>query len=395
MDSAAARRILGVSEDASFEQIRTRFRTLAKTYHPDIPFTGDARHFSLIATAFVFLQRDDVGWKHDDAFSDDVSYAMNLRAELSAFFDGTLHDFCRGVRTVQRRTRASIGEAIEAARSVDDLKRVLNGSVKLRLADAATEIASDLRALEKKITRPDGEFIFRLFREMYRTQRRLWLLDLYKNPVAVTQAVGMGLIFFLRHYPIEYSPVSALRAIASLWWLPFLFGAIGLGVIAIQFFELDPRRQFVPPRISVGGLLMMTSDAVRSIGLTSQDLAVGGAFVGAMLGTAILPGIGTIIGAIVGACCGMGGETLEQMKSRVYGSVMREFDAGVEQVLDRVTEWASRASRDLHDAAIQSFALNGRKLARLPSERSRLALPRNAGRAGQPRALSARRALGR
>jgi len=58
----AARRILGVSDDANIEEIKTAFRKLAKKYHPDVVSDLDSEYlFKNIVNAYEFLTKGKNG----------------------------------------------------------------------------------------------------------------------------------------------------------------------------------------------------------------------------------------------------------------------------------------------------------------------------------------------
>ena len=56
MNSNANFKILGLSADASWDEIKSAFRHLARTYHPDIAGTDGARKFSEITEAYMTLK---------------------------------------------------------------------------------------------------------------------------------------------------------------------------------------------------------------------------------------------------------------------------------------------------------------------------------------------------
>jgi hypothetical protein len=57
----SARGILGLSAEASFEETRTRFRTLAKLHHPDLNPGKDGTDFVLVSAAYLELQVKEGG----------------------------------------------------------------------------------------------------------------------------------------------------------------------------------------------------------------------------------------------------------------------------------------------------------------------------------------------
>lgn len=370
MDEATARKILGAPKGTSFDEVRKRFRRLAKIHHPDVLTSGDATRFILVSTAYLVLQGKELGLQMDRGFSDDVSYAINLKAEIDSFFDSALDEFRTSVERVRARTDTYIKSVISSVDSPGELKEALKTRLAQSLTDASTEIQACLRGLEKKVNSSDSEFLYSLFRDMYESRRRYWLLSLYKNPVTIFETVGLALIFFVQNYPEIGSVYPQAFKLASLWWLPILFILIGIFILALQYMMLNPRRHFLPPRISVGGWQQVLAEFENRIKPSEKTLLLGGAFVGAVFGTAVAPVIGTAMGALLGSLSVFFGENLDKAKKKLYADISRELNEGLRQVTDHVDGWAARSKTDIHNAAVESFRQNCRRVAKLLSNKS-------------------------
>jgi molecular chaperone DnaJ len=55
MNLKAAYQVLGLSESANLEEIRSAYRRLARKYHPDVQGTGDSKTFILIGAAYALI----------------------------------------------------------------------------------------------------------------------------------------------------------------------------------------------------------------------------------------------------------------------------------------------------------------------------------------------------
>lgn len=370
MNEDVARKILGVQKGAAFEEVRTRFRKLAKLHHPDMTASGDANRFILISTAYLVLQSKEVGLSTDKVVSDDISYAINLRAELDNFFDSAIKEFRLSSDRIKTRTGAYIKSVIFSADSAGELKENLKTRVAQSLTDAGVEIQARLKELERYMNSSDSELLYSLFRDMYRARRHYWLLSLYRHPVTILETVGLGLIFFIKNYPEVGAVYPQVFRLASLWWLPILFIFVGVFILVMQYIMLNPARQFLPPHLSVGGWQTQLSAFEERIKPSAWSMFWTGVLAGAVGGSLALPGVGTIVGALMGSVLTLFGENLQKAKSKLYTDIIREFDEGMRQVNDQVELWAARSKDDLHKAAVESFRKNCKRVDRLLSSRS-------------------------
>jgi DnaJ-class molecular chaperone len=95
MDHSTARKILGVSEEASFEETRHRFRALAKSHHPDLNPGKDSADFVLVSAAYLVLQGRQAGISKNEDAVDYASYAASLGNSIGRYFDDMMSNFIR------------------------------------------------------------------------------------------------------------------------------------------------------------------------------------------------------------------------------------------------------------------------------------------------------------
>lgn len=96
--------ILGVSRNATPEEIKKAFRTLAKKYHPDSPSGGDEARFKEISEAYQVLSDTNERAKYDQ-FGHDMPGAGNSSAGFSGFGDifGDIFGGARHTRSTKQQ----------------------------------------------------------------------------------------------------------------------------------------------------------------------------------------------------------------------------------------------------------------------------------------------------
>lgn len=362
MNTIAAREILGLPQEASFAEARKRFRFLAKRFHPDNPSTGDATQFSLISSAYIILQSEAAGVT--DA-SEDIEDILNLKTHLNEHFGEIQRDYENFRHRIKKETSENLHQQIYQCSSTDQLRQALETTVSRQLVDAKVKIERHLKNLYKANRSMEKSFLFELFGSMYRERRKYWFMTLYRNPLLLGQVIGIAAVYFVRNAVTLPEALSVLHDTAALPWLPLFIAGLGLIALGIQFILLNPKHQFVPPSMSLGGLQTTIRQHKNSVGTTAKEAAIGGTVGGALIGTLILPGLGTLIGAALGALFGLGGESLADIKSRIYTNLITEFDRCLVMIDEAVTLWISKTKTDLHKAAIISFSLNSKKIAGL------------------------------
>src|SRR5919112_650422 len=99
-------RVLGVSREASQEEIRSAYRRLAKERHPDHP-SGSASEFSLLQEAHAVLSDPNRRRTHDEAL--DLAHAADQLAGLDF---GSMEDELAARRQGRESGGPSMGERL-------------------------------------------------------------------------------------------------------------------------------------------------------------------------------------------------------------------------------------------------------------------------------------------
>jgi hypothetical protein len=362
MDIATARTVLGVSDHASVDQISSRFRTLAKVYHPDIPNTGDHKRFLEIAIAFFVLKDASHGRDHhNDKVIDDISYAINLRSEINAYIDVMVSDFTNDIKFISRRTDEYVRQTIYSAKSGDEIRRHVNNRISKYLTDVSVEIQTLMADMSKKMSESDSDFIFHLFSEHYKGRRKRWLFGLYRNPITLLEIMGQLTIFAIRQHVDAFSPV--FESITVPWWSYILLFVAGASALILQYALLRPRHQFLPPRLSIKEIEEMIAEEGGKVPGTPGEMAGGGAIIGGLGAVLLVPEpISMITGILLGLLFGLGGTALEDTKREKYEAIMREFNVGMQQLSDRICRWAERSREEMFCAVFDSFKENCMKV---------------------------------
>ena len=118
-------RVLGVSREASQEEIRGAYRRLAKERHPDHP-SGSAEEFALLQEAHAVLSDPNRRRSHDEAL--DLAHAADQLAGLDF---GSLEDELAARRQERESSGPPLGERLrgrfrrkeKAGRGTEDVRR--------------------------------------------------------------------------------------------------------------------------------------------------------------------------------------------------------------------------------------------------------------------------------
>jgi molecular chaperone DnaJ len=100
--------VLGVSREASQEEIRAAYRTLAKNRHPDRA-GGSTEEFSLLQEAYAVLSDPNRRRQHDEAL--DLAHAADQLAGLNLDFD-SMEDELAARRQQRESGGPSLGERL-------------------------------------------------------------------------------------------------------------------------------------------------------------------------------------------------------------------------------------------------------------------------------------------
>src|ERR671911_1231849 len=100
--------VLGVPREASQEEIRQAYRSLAKDRHPDRA-GGSREEFSLLQEAYAVLSDPNRRRQHDEAL--DLAHAADQLAGLNLDF-GSLEDELSAKRRERESSGPSLGERL-------------------------------------------------------------------------------------------------------------------------------------------------------------------------------------------------------------------------------------------------------------------------------------------
>lgn len=324
-----ARKILGVSIDATRDDLKKRYRRLASEYHPDKGRYTDGKHFTLINTAYMLLTAEAYGIDKVKGVPTEVAEAIDIRNAIHQYLDTLLVEFKELRSYIESDLLERIESDIDSAKSKSALKQVLTRSVTAHLSELRATLKSFVKDIRGRVASDKNDFLFRLFSEMYEERRKYWLLNLWKNPILLFDAAsfagvfaGRGSGYLKAHYPAFWESVMSSLA-------PLIVLCIGALALGIDYYRLSPRRQFVPPRLSLDGLHALLADRAKSLPMTDTELGVGGGVVGGMVGTVIFPIVGTVIGGGLGYLVGsLFGKSLAEMKREITVSIRKEVHLG-------------------------------------------------------------------
>lgn len=117
MDHSTAREILGVSEQASFEETKQRFRALAKLHHPDLNPGKASTNFVLVSDAYLVLQGGEVRISENKDAADYTSHMIWWQNSISQYFGDMVSSFIQGMGAIEGllAVRPSGGETLHTA----------------------------------------------------------------------------------------------------------------------------------------------------------------------------------------------------------------------------------------------------------------------------------------
>ncbi|MGB3203981.1 MAG: DnaJ domain-containing protein [Crinalium sp.] len=389
MDVKKARQILGVSKNSTFDEVRQKYRTLAKRFHPDVDRTGNATQFTLVSAAFAILQSYYLG--DSDTLNglempEEVKAASQIKFKIDKSFDRISINYNQYQAKLTESTKKSIKKTIYSSKSSSDLQQAVNTKIKYELIEFHGQLEAYLEKIINRSTLEDRQFLNTLFNDLYYARRKYWLLNLYRDPFLLISFFSLLIWAVIITKPeltetlskqfadiaVKIAPEllvghPLLIAIVSVWWLPVLVIFIGTFYLIISYSRLNPRKQFIPPRLSLEGLTSFIKEQGNNVGLEKSEnsltSSMGVATLFAGVGTVILPGIGTAIGGTLGAIAGgiwgwFSGKELNTIKDEVYSQIIEEFEAALAQLNDRVEVWLSQSKDDLIKATEECFAQN-------------------------------------
>jgi hypothetical protein len=359
MDLHAAYEIFGLPPSTSWEEVKKRYRQLAKQLHPDASSTHDSRQFILLSTAYSIILDERQGEKAEHRTADgkgaeeEVASAFVIQEHIQERFAHLKREFQAFFDQRVLRAKEQIAYLIDSARSGSSLKSIVQDSVAQSWTAMIEEIENELLKLCKRATTEDADFLYALFSDLYAEQRRFWIATLYRNPTVLFCVASFLLLSAAPAYP-QLAPIAAAFRLDTTPWITFTPLVMGLVFIMVRLRQLNPRHQFFPPRLSVFAVRSQVRGIVKGIGQDLREATTGGVAAGAIVGTFLAPGVGTVIRAGIGALLGLvSGESLQSMKDRVWAKINTEMQLGLDQLKDRLHAWIDQQQTQYTKAATE------------------------------------------
>lgn len=378
MDLTTARKILGVSESASYEEVKLQYRKLARKYHPDANTGGNGREFVLLGIAFSELKKHLLGEKSSftsiSECPEDIINSFNIDDQVHVRFRDLHRDYLEFRSKITQRTTVYISDAIDNVNSSTDLRDTVKGRVARKLHEAQFEIENHMRILVERLSNSDNkDFAFNLFSDLYQARKRHWMINLYRNGTLISCLFLSLIILALRHYPNAYNDLPATIAsnemlvnlwidasqLASLSWVIFLPLGWMLIYLFSKYMTLNPRYQFVPPQISLVEINKSIDETAKGINLDKSDNASGLALIGTIIGAFAGGPVGLLVGAGIGGTFGwLTGKNLKDMKKNAKSQVLQDFEHGMHILDDHIAAWVERNEREMVSSIRESISKN-------------------------------------
>ncbi len=376
MDLAGAYEVLGLSSAATAEQVTSAYRRLARKYHPDVQGSGDSQKFILLSAAYAVIltaasKRETPLKASDVPVPAEVLAATGINTQLEDRFSQIEKDYCEFRDRLMSSTETFLSLQISSAASGSKLKHLVEHSVGDTWNEMVRQLEEYVRSLIQAAAARDREFLQLLFHDLYRARRQYWLHSMYHNPLIVGGMLGTLLLSVAAHVPTVGALNPWLAAIKDMPWLPYL--PLGGSALygAVKLWSLNPKNQFVPPRLSTAGVHAEVRELAAGIGQSLGESTAGGAAAGVILGAyAAHPLLGLAVGGLIGLFTG---ENLPDMKKRVTEDLKERLEFGVQQLNERILGWVHRRKLELHAQTVESFSGNFSRVTQSLVENKRMA----------------------
>ena len=199
-------RVLGVSREASQEEIRSAYRRLAKERHPDHP-SGSASEFSLLQEAHAVLSDPNRRRTHDEAL--DLAHAAD---QLSGLDFGSLEDELAARRQERESSGPSLGERLRGRFSRKE-KRASGGRNREDVRRRGRYEIRDARWYEPHQFDPEPV---------------TWRTGAISFVAAFVAFIAAGQLGLWALGAVDAGPLTFLQALAP--FLPILYTLVGLVV---------------------------------------------------------------------------------------------------------------------------------------------------------------------
>ncbi|WP_298511019.1 J domain-containing protein [uncultured Kordia sp.] len=369
MNEDTAYKILGVKPNSDFQEIRRRYKLLSKRYHPDNIDTGDHNKFITISVAYTILQSSFLNVKSKKKVDDDIQLAIDLKENLEIYFSEIEERYYDLRSQLENDLIDYIRRKVHSTGSSKELKQVIKKDIAYKIIDTNTRLKRYFKRIEKATKLNSADLLFSLFKDMYAERRKYWLLNLYRNPILLGDAVAVSFVYAVKEFPFLRETFPSLLKLANLWWFPLSIALIGVLALLLQYILMNPRRQFVTPSFSIGSTHSLVKDrASEAVETYDKAFTWGGAAAGGIAGTFLLPGIGTIIGSWLGSLLGALFKSLDDIKFEIIYKFSNEIQDRFKQLDDIFDDWIEQSKESITKATFQSYKNNLKKVTPLLTE---------------------------
>lgn len=362
MDALAAKKVLGLDPEFTSEELTKRYRILSKRLHPDVPKTGNKDGFIQVSLAYTLLKSITVGLTPEQGTTSDYEYALQLSTEIDTYVDATVDGFVSSIRRLQSRFQTELQHVIMRARSPGDLRKAIESDVAHLHVDVSTELKRIMQKLGKDVDSIGGEMIFGLFKEQFAARRRYWLINLYRNKLTVGFALSEILVFAARLSAVRDN-IPVLYEIASHWHVPVAILAVCAAMLYAQYTSLDPKTQFLPPRLSLANIHRSATETAGGVTSTPGEAATtGGVLAVLALPFIVAAPIVIPLAALSALVASFFGTDLNESKRKAYETLRSEFNFSVDQILQQVSDWSESCRVRIRALATENFEINCKRI---------------------------------
>lgn len=213
-----------------------------------------------------------------------------------------------------------------------------------------------MKYIEKSIK--SESFIFTLFRSMYRERRKYWLYNIWKEPAFFGQVLILGTFEAAKAIPDIAEAFPSFMNLTSTWWIPAIVIIIGMSLLLHKFILLDPRKQFVPPKLSLESISnMIELEAKRIASTRGENAKIATISLTILVGIAT-GGAGILVGVLLGQLGWLFGKDLSVMKREASNNITTELENCFEEIDECIVDWINQTKKDLYRASLESFKKN-------------------------------------
>jgi len=392
--------ILELSKDASVLKIKSKFRELAKKYHPDVSDGTSENASKMLEIIFAYkLIMAKINVNSQEETLNDILENSGLSNEINRFFVLAARDLIGQINKIEEGLISKINMEIDQCKTTDLLKEC----IKSRIPDIASRARSDIGfyvdELRNKISKKDQKSIFRRFESLYKESQKTWRNNLSRNPILLESYFFLKLIFcgtIVSTVFTSFSSIFSLTLISNNIISNNIFPlsiALSLFIIIvttsklyIEHESLNCKNQFLPPSLSdlelyktmcsVSSKISESSEESRDKGGVNGFYVFGGLaglFAGMTAATgglalltipfvawsALFTGTGTLATALASS---FGKDSLNKIKSTSKKIIVDDIKKDINLLKTNIREWAKDSEIKYKDDVKQTLLNNLKKL---------------------------------